>query len=106
MDEADALALLKSSRRSAMTQHTLTDLAALRKAIAQARKLGYALNDQEAFIGDLSVAAPLLDRQGRPVGAVNVAVPTPRWHIPELLDKLVPQLVRTAAAINKELKAP
>jgi DNA-binding IclR family transcriptional regulator len=106
MDEADALALLKSSRRSAMTRHTLTDLAALRKSIAQARELGYALNDQEAFIGDLSVAAPLLDRQGRPVGAVNVAVPTPRWHIPELLDKLVPQLVRTAAAINKELKAP
>lgn len=104
MDEDASLALLKAAKRTAMTPRTLTDLGALRKAIAQARTLGYALNDQEAFIGDLSVAAPLLDRQGRPVGAVNVAVPTPRWQLPELLDKLVPQLVKTAAAINRELK--
>jgi PcaR/PcaU/PobR family beta-ketoadipate pathway transcriptional regulator len=104
LPEEEALAVLKAARRTAMTPRTVTDIAGLRKAIAQARTLGYALNDQEAFIGDLSVAAPLLDRQGRPVGAVNVAVPTPRWQLPDLLDKLVPQLLKTAAQVNRELK--
>lgn len=106
MEEAEAVALLKASRRTAMTPRTQTDLESLRRSLAAARKLGYALNDQEAFIGDLSVAAPLLDPLGHPVGAVNVAVPTPRWQLPELLDKLVPQLLKAAAAIGRELRNP
>jgi DNA-binding IclR family transcriptional regulator len=105
MEEPDALAVLKGSRRTAMTPRTSTDLDALRRALAAARKLGYALNDQEAFIGDLSVAAPLLDARGRPVGAVNVAVPTPRWQLPQVLQTLVPQLLRTVQAVNRALQA-
>jgi DNA-binding IclR family transcriptional regulator len=104
MDEADALARLKAARRTAMTRHTVTDLASLRGLLEQARSLGYALNDQEAFIGDISVAAPLLDRGGQPLGAVNIAVPSPRWQRQQVLERLAPQLLKTAAAINKELR--
>lgn len=104
MEEAQALALLKAVRRTAMTRFTVTDLPGLRVALQQARELGYALNDQEAFIGDISVAAPLLDRDGRPLGALNIAVPLPRWQVPEVLARLVPQLLRAAAAVNKELQ--
>lgn len=103
MDEADAMARLKAARRTAMTRHTVTDLAGLRDLLAQARSLGYALNDQEAFVGDISVAAPLLDPGGQPLGAVNIAVPSPRWQRQQVLDRLAPQLLKTAAAINKEL---
>lgn len=104
MEEAEALARLKAVRRTAMTRFTVTDLTGLRVALQQARELGYALNDQEAFIGDISVAAPLLDREDRALGALNIAVPSPRWQVPEVLAKLVPQLVRAAAAVTKELR--
>jgi DNA-binding IclR family transcriptional regulator len=104
LEPADALARLKAARRTAMTRHTITDLASLREALQVARDTGYALNDQEAFIGDLSVAAPLLDRQGQPLGAVNVAVPTPRWQREDVLARLVPPLLKAAAAINRELR--
>lgn len=104
MDEAEALAGLKAVRRMAMTRFTVTSLPGLRLALQRARELGYALNDQEAFIGDISVAAPLLDREGRALGAINIAVPSPRWQVPEVLAKLVPQLLRAAAAVNKELR--
>jgi len=104
MEPADALARLKAVRRSAMTPFTVTDLAGLRAALDQARELGYALNNQEAFVGDLSVAAPLVDRQGHPLGAVNIAVPTPRWRLEDVLARLVPQLLKTAAAINREVR--
>jgi IclR family pca regulon transcriptional regulator len=104
MDPNDALARLKAARRTAMTRHTVTDLPGLRKALQVARERGYALNDQEAFIGDISVAAPLLDRAGRPLAAVNIAVPSPRWHLDEVLARLVPPLLKTAAAIGKELR--
>lgn len=104
MEPAEALALLKSARRTGMTRHTVTELAPLRDALQRARAQGYAVNDQEAFIGDISVAAPLLDRRGNPLGAVNIAVPSPRWQLQEVLDRLVPQLLRTVASINKELR--
>ncbi|WP_167784769.1 IclR family transcriptional regulator [Ramlibacter rhizophilus] len=104
MDPADALARLKAATRTAMTPRTVTDLAGLRAALDAARELGYALNDQEAFIGDISVAAPLVDRDGQPLGAVNVAVPSPRWLLRDVLARLTPQLLRTAAAINRDLR--
>jgi DNA-binding IclR family transcriptional regulator len=105
MDPAEALVRLKAARRSAMTRFTVTDLAGLRRVLEVVRGQGYALNDQEAFLGDLSVAAPLRDPQGRPLGAVNIAVPTPRWQLQDVLHKLVPQLVKTAAAIDRELRS-
>lgn len=104
LDPADALARLKSARRTAMTRHTVTDLGGLREALQAARELGYALNNQEAFIGDLSIAAPLLDAHGQPVAAVNIAVPTPRWQLADALARLVPPLLKTAGAISKELR--
>jgi IclR family pca regulon transcriptional regulator len=67
------------------------------------RELGYALNDQEAFVGDISIAAPLVNRAGEPVGAVNIAVPSPRWLLADVLRRLVPDLMKTARAINDEL---
>jgi IclR family transcriptional regulator, pca regulon regulatory protein len=104
MDQADALARLKAARRTAMTRFTVTDLAGLRRELEVVHAQGFAVNDQEAFLGDLSVAAPLRDLHGVPVAAVNIAVPTPRWKLEEVLSKLVPPLVRTAAAIDRELR--
>lgn len=104
IDPAEALNQLKAARRTAMTRFTVTDLAGLRQALQAAREHGYALNNQEAFIGDISIAAPLLDHLGRPLGAVNIAVPSPRWQLHEVLARLVPQLLKTAAAIDKELR--
>ncbi|MCA0326007.1 MAG: IclR family transcriptional regulator [Proteobacteria bacterium] len=104
LEPADALARLKAARRSAMTPFTVTALPSLRRALDEARALGYALNAQEAFIGDISVAAPLLDMRGAPLAAVNIAVPTPRWQLDDVLRQLVPQLLKTAAAINRELR--
>lgn len=104
MDPTEALAALKAAKRTSMTRHTVTDLAGLRAALETAREQGFALNDQEAFIGDISVAAPLLNGEGRPLGAVNIAVPSPRWQLQDVLTRLVPQLLKTAGTINKDLR--
>jgi len=103
MDEAQALARLSAVKRRAMTIHTVTDLPGLRRMLAEVRRIGYALNDQEAFIGDISVAAPLADRAGHVVGAINIAVPSPRWKVEDVRRKLAPQVVATARDIAAEL---
>ncbi len=102
-EEASALARLASAPRHAMTRRTVTDLPGLRRALAAAREHGYAVNDQEAFDGDISVAAALVNPDGAPVAAVNIAVPTPRWQLADVLRRLVPQLLATTRRINREL---
>jgi DNA-binding IclR family transcriptional regulator len=103
LDADTALAMLAAAQRTPMTKRTVTDLAGLRRALSTARELGYALNDQEAFVGDISIAAPLMNRVGEPVGAVNIAVPSPRWALADVLRRLVPQLLKTARDIQREL---
>lgn len=103
LDEAEAMAMLGAMKRTSMTKRTVTDLQGLRAALARARELGYALNDQETFVGDISIAAALTNRVGEPVGAINIAVPSPRWQLAEVLRRLVPQLLKTAREINREL---
>ena len=81
----------------------MTDLAGIRRALAEVRRLGYALNDQEAFIGDISVAVALVDRAAKVVGAINIAVPSPRWKVDDVRRKLAPQVIATARTIRAEL---
>jgi IclR family pca regulon transcriptional regulator len=92
-------------QRKAWTEHTVTDTPSLLALISKARFDGYAVNDQETFIGDISIAAPLTDASGRPVAAVNIAAPVPRWTVEQAEKELAPHLLSTVAKINRELKA-
>ena len=103
LDPAHVLARLGDSPRTPMTQRTVTDIGQLTHILGEVRRLGYALNDQEAFVGDISVAAPLIDRAGAVVGAINIAVPTPRWKVDEVRRVLAPLVVKRAREISSEL---
>jgi IclR family pca regulon transcriptional regulator len=87
----------------ARTPRTLTHRSEVLKRIARAARDGFAVNDQEAFVGDISVAAPILDAQGRPVGAINIAVPFPRWALKQVVESLAPLVVDTAGRVSAEL---
>lgn len=99
-DEADRLL---SGPRKPMTEHTVTDLDALRAILTQVKRDGYTVNDQEAFIGDISLAAPVFNRDGEIVAAINIAVPSPRWSVARAKKELVPLLLQSARRISNAL---
>jgi len=99
----EAQARLAAAPRQRMTRDTVTDLVQLRRILAETRRLGYALNDQEAFVGDISVSVALADREGTIVGAINIAVPTPRWRVEDVRRRLAPLVITTAREIAGEL---
>lgn len=101
--EPEALAALTASVREPWTPHTRTDPAALMAELARIRAQGFALSDQEAFLGDISIAAPVLRFDGRCTAAVNIAVPTPRWTVEEVLERLRPRVMAAAAHVSAEL---
>jgi len=97
---AAARRLLRASKLRALTPFTVTDPRQIWRRIQAARAAGYAWSDQECYRGDLTIAAPVLGEDGRPLGAVNVSAPTSRWTLAELRSKLAPLLLQTARATS------
>lgn len=103
LPETDALQILERCERKAMTEHTVTSLVRLREILAEARRRGYAVNNQESHIGDVSIAAAIVDQAGKVVGAINMAAPSPRWSITELQRRFAPSLLQAANEISRNL---
>lgn len=66
---------------------------------------GWAIADEELEPGLRSIAAPLHGRDGRVIAAINVATSTSRVSREELLERHLPALLETAAAIDVDLAA-
>jgi DNA-binding IclR family transcriptional regulator len=62
----------------ALTRETHTDRAELRSEIALARKLGFAIAEQEYIEGVSGVAVPVMFEQARPGAAIGVVGPSSR----------------------------
>ncbi len=82
------------------TTKTITDPKALLREIEAARRQGWALVDQELEQGLRSIAAPVMDCEGRPIAALNVGTQATRWTIQRLTQEALPLLKETATAIS------
>ena len=106
LGELDAAALrerLAQSPIEAFTRHTATDPATLLARIAQARKQGWCLVNQELEEGLISVAAPIVDRGGRMVAALNISGQANRTSAKVMQESLLPQLLAAAGTISRLL---
>jgi DNA-binding IclR family transcriptional regulator len=92
---------LAASPLRAYTPHTLTDPDALEQVLRQAREAGYATVEEQFVQGCSGVAAPITDRAGRVVAALDVASVVPRFAMTR--DRLVAGAVTAAAEISRGL---
>jgi IclR family acetate operon transcriptional repressor len=60
----------------ALTPSTITDRAMLEAELSRIRGRGYSIDDQEVVTGVWCVSVPMLDRQGRAVGAISISGPS------------------------------
>ncbi|MGH8887802.1 MAG: IclR family transcriptional regulator [Egibacteraceae bacterium] len=88
-----------------LTGRTLTEPAALQRALAEVLERGYAVEDQEATVGDAGVAAPVFDWSGRVVGALGVVGPAERLLADPTRARLVDAVRSTARALSRDLGA-
>lgn len=100
LEEEKARRLVGAGPLEKRTAATVTDPEAIQSILTEVRRSGYAMNDQEAFEGDISIAAPVLDGRGRPVAAVNAAVPSPRWRVARVEAELTPAVVEAAGRVS------
>ncbi|MGH3097066.1 MAG: IclR family transcriptional regulator [Streptosporangiales bacterium] len=79
LDPRELTDLLGGVRLERYTGSTMADLPALRRYLAEVRRRGYALDNEEYSVGVRCVAAPVCDSEGRTVAAMSVSVPTARF---------------------------
>ncbi|MDF3933601.1 IclR family transcriptional regulator [Pseudomonas citronellolis] len=96
----DSRRLLQDMPRPPHTPATVVDLEPLAERVATAREEGYAWIDGEYFLGDISLAAPIVDAAGHPLGAINISVPASRWSLADAQRELAPPLIEAARAIS------
>lgn len=103
LDEAQLQSYVDSVRLEPLTPHTITSAAALRTELAAVRQQGWAMVDQELEAGLRSVAAPIRDRTGRVVAAVNVSTHASRTPADAVRRTMLPALLATAGRIEADL---
>ncbi len=102
----DALhARLQSVPLQRLTQYTTVDRGALLAQIGQARTQGWCLVNQELEEGLISIAAPLTNRAGQTVAALNISGQANRTSAAAMQEAMLPALLQATNTISHRLGA-
>lgn len=96
---------LRASELRARTRNTVTEPEAVLAKVQQARRQGWCLVNQELEEGVVSIAAPLIDRSGRTIAALNISGQANRTPARQMQEAMLPPLLEAARAISQRLAA-
>ena len=91
-----------SRERAMITEHTVTDAKALRLAISETSRRGYAASNGETYEGVSGIGAAFFWGTGRPAGSLAIALPSQR-ATPEAVEKIGEMLKEACADLNERL---
>lgn len=94
-----ARAIIMESDRTPRTPRTITDPDTIMEKIADARRDGYACALEESLIGEIVVAAAILDVDGAPVGAIHIAGSLSEWNEEDFRKRFAPHAIAAANAL-------
>jgi IclR family pca regulon transcriptional regulator len=97
-------AILRDSRIEPHTPRTVTDRAELRRLVAETRSKGWALVNQELEEGLVSIGAPIRERGGRIIAAMNISGQANRTPAAQMVKRFLPPLRRTADRLTEMLQ--
>lgn len=78
-DDAEVRRLYPESDLHAFTAHTIRSTDDLLRELAEVRKQGVAMDEEEAVIGFCCAAAPIRDASGKVIAAVSCSIPAHHW---------------------------
>lgn len=100
LDDAEVKQRLKANDRRANTRHTVTDVAELLARVQLVRRQGWALVNQELEEGLISIAAPVHNRAGAVIAALNVSGQANRTSATVMKEQLLPRLLEAADEVS------
>jgi len=104
LERDEARQILASSERAVRTPHTRTGIEEIMQVLDVARERGFAINKEELFLGDMTVAAPIFNSDRTPVASVHVVAPTSRWTPEDAEKKLGSLVLECARSISNSVR--
>jgi DNA-binding IclR family transcriptional regulator len=83
MSDTDQQRIIDQSSAT-YTANTITDPRELREELRRIRQRGYSIDNQEIVNGIFCVGVPIVDRTGRPVGAISISGQSPKTPGPAI----------------------
>lgn len=106
LSESEMLDCLRQSDRTARTAHTLTTLKDLSASIALVRQQRWCLVNQELEEGLITMAAPVINRAGKTVAALNISGQANRTSARVMQDRMLEPLLLATRKVSQLLGAP
>ena len=104
LDEAALDEVLREYPPARRTARTITDPALLRAELARARQQGWCIVNQELEEGLVSLSAPIRDRTGRAIAAMNISGQANRTSPEHMVEHFLPRLRSAAGEISQLLR--
>lgn len=95
---------LSEKRLKPYTENTITNPEKLKEELLEIRKRGYALDLEEMEKGVRCIAAPIIGRDEKLLGAISVSGPSTRISLDYLNKQLVPLVKGKAEELSSKLK--
>jgi IclR family pca regulon transcriptional regulator len=89
--------------RHAWTRQTVTDVRKLEKEITKVREQGWSIVTDELEVGAFGIAAPIRDKGGRTIAAINLSTNLARHSPAALIKKFLPRLLKAADEISSHM---
>lgn len=103
LPDDEVLHLLHATPLESRTRHTLTTPEAVLAKVQQARRQGWCLVSQELEEGLVSMAAPVVDRTGRILAAINISGQINRTSARQMQETMLMPLLDAARQISQRL---
>ncbi|MCD6581510.1 MAG: IclR family transcriptional regulator [Desulfuromusa sp.] len=86
-----------------LTKYTMTDRQILKEELLKVREQGYSVINEELELGLRSIAVPIHNKNDKIVAAINVGTHAERISEQELIDRILPCLLKSAMEIREIL---
>lgn len=100
LSEEEAGDIIARSDLKQHTAHTVSDPAELMQQVREARQKGYAVCFEELYLGDASIAAPIVGPGQSVVGAITIATTTARFTREDVVANYANLIITAARSIS------
>lgn len=92
--------ILQRSDLRKLTPRTVVDIPEILAKIAEVRTSGYSVAIEQVMMGEVAVAAAVLDRNGSPIGAIHVSGSLADWAPEDFVARAGPLVTAAAAGLR------
>lgn len=100
VDDTEMESALKVRPLEALTPYSTVSPYDFRKELKRTRERGYTISVAETILGMAGVAAPIFDREDRPIAMISVSGPESRWSL-QAMEEFATLLLAETADLSK-----